>query len=120
MRCAADWAYWRGGGGFLCVGTSICVFGPSYPAPCRRLYGVVRSSDLKRANDASLERYMATDHEELPESLAKELATTQATVTPWWWGFIKLVQVRHATPRHARTCAGIWHTARRAFWQGWP
>ncbi|MEW5308615.1 MAG: hypothetical protein WDW38_000559 [Sanguina aurantia] len=50
-------------------------------------------SQLRRDNDAVVDLYLG-EAQPLPETLMKELAVTQETCTPWWWGFKTLVKYR--------------------------
>ena len=50
-------------------------------------------SELKRANDAELDSALQ-QHSALRAETLQQLATVQATVTPFWWGLWIMLRVR--------------------------
>ena len=55
--------------------------------------GMYEGSELKRANDAELDCALQ-QHSALRAETLAQLATVQATVTPFWWGLWILLRVR--------------------------
>lgn len=53
-----------------------------------------QASALRRTNDEMLQGYLGEPCEDMPEALARELATRSSTVTPWWWGLRTLIKYR--------------------------
>ncbi|GFH26288.1 ABC transporter domain-containing protein, partial [Haematococcus lacustris] len=51
------------------------------------------NSELRKKNCAQLAT-LCEDKEEIPEHIARELATTSSTTTPWWWGLKTLMKYR--------------------------
>ncbi|KAJ9505479.1 hypothetical protein QJQ45_025438, partial [Haematococcus lacustris] len=51
------------------------------------------NSELCKKNCAQLAT-LCEDKEEIPEHIARELATTSSTTTPWWWGLKTLMKYR--------------------------